>query len=238
MTISVVKLPLAKMTFSPDVPSAALGPNEYNAGKNVETDVRGIRSVAGDQEILSYVPGTPTFVTGGFRGDDYFWFVVATTEGKWWASSSTVWTDITPSVGDFTQYAQNTNITEAWNGNVLFVNDEWNPPMFWPDVPGNSTPPLTMYSNQQPVKIYDIQTTSLTERTITFTGTNFVSPPFQVGAQVIVSGVDPTAYNTTAPVTTCTTATVTYLDQTVGPYSSGGYVSPEYVWNYTPEWSS
>ena len=238
MTISVVKLPLAKMTFSPDVPSAALGPNEYNAGKNIETDVRGIRSVAGDQEILSYVPGTPTFVTGGFRGDDYFWFVVATTEGKWWASSSTVWTDITPSVGDFTQYAQNTNITEAWNGNVLFVNDEWNPPMFWPDVPGNSTPPLTMYSNQQPVKIYDIQTTSLTERTITFTGTNFVSPPFQVGAQVIVSGVDPTAYNTTAPVTTCTTATVTYLDQTVGPYSSGGYVSPEYVWNYTPEWSS
>ena len=57
MTISVVKLPLAKMTFSPDVPSAALGPNEYNSGKNVETDVRGIRSVAGDQEILEYKIG-------------------------------------------------------------------------------------------------------------------------------------------------------------------------------------
>lgn len=43
------KIPFQKMTFSPDVPSSALGPNEYNAGLNVETDVRGIRSVAGDE---------------------------------------------------------------------------------------------------------------------------------------------------------------------------------------------
>ena len=39
-------IPFSKMTFSPDVPSAALGPNEYNDGLNVETDVRGIRSMA------------------------------------------------------------------------------------------------------------------------------------------------------------------------------------------------
>ena len=59
-----IRIPLAKMTFSPDVPSAALGPNEYNSGTNVETDVRGIRSMAGDQEILNTVPGTPTFKIG------------------------------------------------------------------------------------------------------------------------------------------------------------------------------
>ena len=31
------KVPFQKMTFSPDVPSAALGANEYNIGANVET---------------------------------------------------------------------------------------------------------------------------------------------------------------------------------------------------------
>ena len=55
-----VRIPFNKMTFSPDVPSTALGPNEYNLGKNVEADVRGIRSVSGDEEILPAVTGTPT----------------------------------------------------------------------------------------------------------------------------------------------------------------------------------
>ena len=54
------KIPFQKMTFSPDVPSSALGSNEYNAGVNVEADVRGIRSSAGDEIILPYPPGTPT----------------------------------------------------------------------------------------------------------------------------------------------------------------------------------
>ena len=239
MTIQTVKVPLAKMTFSPDVPAAALGPNEYNDGKNVETDVRGIRSVAGDEEILSYIPGTPTFVTGGYRGDTKFWFIVATTQGKWWANNGVgAWLDITPNIGDFTGYNQATNITEAWNGNVLFVNDEHNPPMFWPDVTG--TPgPLIMYSNVQPVSIYNIQpavVNTVTQRTVTFTGTNFTSTIFQTGANVIISGVTPPAYNGTFKVTTSTTATVTYLDQTVGPYSSGGTASQEYTWNYNPNW--
>lgn len=242
MTISVVKLPLAKMTFSPDVPSSALGPNEYNAGKNVETDVRGIRSVAGDQEILTTVPGTPTFVTGGFRGDNKFWFVVATVEGKWWASNGVVsWIDITPSIGDFTNYAQNTNITESWNGNTLFVNDEWNPPMFWPDVETSSPGSLIMYSNIQPITITNIQPDAInttTQRVATFsTATVFATPPFQTGANVIISGVDPRYYNGTFVVTTCTTSTVTYTDNTVGPYSSGGTASQEYTWNYNPNWA-
>ena len=60
-----VRVPFQKMTFSPDVPSTALGPNEYNSGENIETDVRGIRSVAGDETVLPSVPGTPTFVSGG-----------------------------------------------------------------------------------------------------------------------------------------------------------------------------
>ena len=62
-----VRVPFAKMTFSPDVPTTALGANEYNDGLNVETDVRGIRSVAGDEILLPNVPGTPTFVSGNYR---------------------------------------------------------------------------------------------------------------------------------------------------------------------------
>ena len=51
-----VRIPFAKMTFTPDVPSTALQPNEYNDGLNVETDVRGIRSMSGDKEILDALP--------------------------------------------------------------------------------------------------------------------------------------------------------------------------------------
>ena len=124
-----IRIPLAKMSYTPDVPSTALGPNEYNIGLNVETDVRGIRSTAGDQEFFSAITGTPTFITGGFRADTYFWFIVATDEGKWWATHTGTWQDITPSGGDFSHYAQNTNITESWNGTVPFFNDTFNPPM-------------------------------------------------------------------------------------------------------------
>ena len=82
-----VRIPFAKMTFSPDVPSTALGPMEYNDGQNVETDVRGIRSMAGDEEILTFIPGTPTYVSAGFRRNGEFWFIAATVEGYWWASN-------------------------------------------------------------------------------------------------------------------------------------------------------
>ena len=128
-----VRVPFAKMTFAPDVPSTALGPNEYNVGQNVETDVRGIRSVSGDQEILGLAtPGTPVYVSSGFRQDGQFWTIVATDDGKWHAARNYFWYDITP-VTPTGVYTQGQNITEAWSGTIPFYNDEQNPPMFWPE---------------------------------------------------------------------------------------------------------
>ena len=137
-TCALPIFPFAKMTFAPDVPSTALTPNEYNSGENVETDVRGIRSMAGDEEILTSVPGTPTYLSSGYRQNGEFWFIVATVEGIWWATNGTDvdWYDITPGGVPFTGYAQSTNITEAWNGTIPFFNDSLNPPMFLPDTAG------------------------------------------------------------------------------------------------------
>jgi len=150
-----VRIPFSKMTFSPDVPSTALGPNEYNDGANIETDIRGIRSVAGDQAILpNGVPGIPTFISSGYRQpvageDNNYYFIVATVEGYWYASngSDAGWVDITPPSGPFLGYTQATNITEAWNGTIPFFNDGINPPMFWPEVDGDAFPQMLMYSN-------------------------------------------------------------------------------------------
>jgi len=178
-----VRIPFAKMSFTPDVPSTALGPNEYNIGLNVETDVRGIRSVAGDQEFLSNITGTPTFITGGFRADTEFWFIVATTEGKWWATYNGTWQDITPAGGDFTGYAQNTNITESWNGTVPFFNDSINAPMVWLD--GDST--LTLYSNVLPADIADIAYYSPTEQQITIDNT-FTATGCSIAATTLTIG--------------------------------------------------
>jgi len=100
-----VRIPFAKMSFTPDVPSTALGPNEYNSGLNVETDLRGIRSVAGDTEFLDTIPGTPTYVSAGFRQpqpgkDNSYNFIAATTEGYWYATNGlSAWQDITPGAG-------------------------------------------------------------------------------------------------------------------------------------------
>jgi hypothetical protein len=135
-----VRIPLSNMSFTPDIPSTALGPNEYNDGENIETDVRGIRSVSGDAAILpDGVPGTPTFISSGFRQPQAgiandFYFIVATVEGYWWATNgdaslTTCWVDITPPGGPFA-YDQAQNITEAWSGTVPIFNDAENPPMF------------------------------------------------------------------------------------------------------------
>jgi hypothetical protein len=238
-----VRIPFAKMSFTPDVPSTALGPNEYNSGENVETDVRGIRSMAGDQAILTPVPGpgSPTFVTGSFRQGNEFWFVVATTAtpgypGKFWASNGiTDWYDITPTDAGFdsTAYAQNTNITEAWNGTVLFLNDEHNPPFFWPDQPGAV---LVSYSNQIPLDINDIQPVTANTRIISFD--TVATQPFAVGSYVQVVNVVPRYYNGTWLVTACTVDDVTIQCSVVDAYGSGGAVSPAYTWNYNANWSS
>lgn len=245
-----VRIPFAKMTFTPDVPSTALQPNEYNDGQNVETDVRGIRSMAGDQEILDSLPagsGAPTFITGGFRNDGYFWFVVATQAddvdpvtypGQYlaWNPTNQVWEDITPTDLNFNSegYNQATNITEAWNGNVLFLNDEQNPPMFWPAEPGAV---LVSYSNQVPLDINNITTPTLTTKLVEFSEVQSQAP-FAVGSYVLITEVLPRYYNGTWLVTACTTTDVTIACEVTDAYSSGGVVAPAYTWNYNPAWAS
>jgi hypothetical protein len=135
MALQPVKTPFSKMSFTPDVPSSALGPNEYNNGRNVETDTRGILSVAGDTNILSGVPGTVIYVTAGFWKDGLYWFVVCTLAGKWYALTSTSITEVTPdSVASpnyiSNQYNSTTIFTDSWNGDILFINDSINPPMY------------------------------------------------------------------------------------------------------------
>jgi len=193
-----VRIPFTKMTFSPDVPSSALGPNEYNAGLNVETDVRGIRSVAGDETILPDVPGTPTFVTGGFRPpqegkDNDFYFIVATDEGYWYASNGLgAWQDITPGAGPFTTYNQATNITEAWNGTIPFFNDEANPPMFWPAFEGVSLATTGASSSAGVSTItFPTYTSSITGASIVGTAGQFNytgNQPLKLNQKVYVSG--------------------------------------------------
>ena len=206
------KIPFQKMTYSPDVPSSALGPNEYNAGLNVETDVRGIRSVAGDEIILTSAPGTPTFVSGGYRRpqqgkDNDFYFVVANTEGSWYASNgSGSWSDITPAEGPFTTYTQATNITESWNGTVPFYNDESHPPMFWPEYTGQSfetltasstagTSTLTFAPQADEVKGVTITRTD-TGGTGVFTYTS--GETLKTGQKVTVSGTNTNIYSSDA----------------------------------------
>ena len=231
-------IPLTKMTFSPDVPSGALGADEYNAGENVETDVRGIRSVLGEQNILTSVPGVPTFVTGGFRQTDEFWFVVANDEGNWFATKDgTGWTDITPANPNYVTtrwdrtYGQSMNITESWNGTVAIFNDTINPPMFWPDTAGAR---LVMYSNEYPRDITNIAYVDPTTQQITVSQP-YAAPPFAAGEQIVISGVN-NFYDGTFTVVSSTTTTINYTAIPGGAYTSGGTVAAAYTWNYDPNW--
>jgi len=146
MAVNPIKTPFTNMTFTPDVPSSALGATEYNAGYNVETDVRSIKSVLGDQYILSQIPGNIIFVTSGFGYQDVFWFIVATEQGQWYAIDNAGIVNCTPAYGNFSGYNANTVITTSWNGQVVFINDQLNPPMyFFPGAPG--------WNNQ--IRLYD-----------------------------------------------------------------------------------
>jgi hypothetical protein len=232
-SLEEARIPFQKMTFSPDVPSTALGPMEYNAGRNVETDVRGIRSVSGDEEILTTIPGTPTYVSAGFRQNGEFWFIAATVEGYWWATNGdTDWYNITPGGGPFTGYTQSTNITEAWNGNVPFFNDSLNPPMFLPDEPGAT---LVLYSNTLPSEIGNIAYQSPTTQRLTFV--TAVTTPYAAGEQIVISDVN-NFFNGVFTVTAGTTTYVDYLAVPGGGYPGGGSVAPKYSWNYNPNWKS
>jgi hypothetical protein len=148
MAVNPIKTPFTNMSFTPDVPSSSLSANEYNQGRNIETNVRGINSVAGDEYILSQIPGHIIFVTSGFRGD-IFWFIVATSEGNWYAIDEAGYTNI--SVGaigyNSSGYGPDTVITASWNGEVLFINDELNPPMYLLPPPATNYNTLRLYDN-------------------------------------------------------------------------------------------
>ena len=131
-----LRTPFSNMSFTPDVPSNALGPGEYNAGKNVEADVRGICKIAGEEQILSTIPGNVIYIDGGFRSESQWVYIAATVEGKWYMITSSGITNITPGVGadpnaHLTGYTNDINITSSWVGQVFFLNDTINPPMYF-----------------------------------------------------------------------------------------------------------
>jgi hypothetical protein len=140
-TYKEFKVPLSNMSFTPDVPSQALAPLEYNSGRNVETNVRGIQTVLGDELILSSVPAgeQPIFVTAGYRSNQVYWYIVATrnssNHGRWYGITESGITNITPGVGGnpsayIAGYVENISITDSWNGTYLFINDSVQAPMY------------------------------------------------------------------------------------------------------------
>jgi hypothetical protein len=122
------------------VPSNALGPNEYNSGKNVEADVRCIKKIFGEIQIGSTITDMPIFMEGGFRSETNWVYIVATrnssSQGKWWMITATGISNITPGVGGnpsayISGYTEDINITTSWVGNVFFINDAIQNPMYF-----------------------------------------------------------------------------------------------------------
>lgn len=135
-----LRSPFSKMSFTPDVPSNVLGPMEYNSGKNIESDVRGIKKIFGEEEILTAVPAGPIFMEGGFRSETNWVYIIATRDssshGKWYMVTTSGVSNITPGVGAdpaayLSGYTANINITTSWVGNVFFINDTLNNPMYF-----------------------------------------------------------------------------------------------------------
>lgn len=124
------------MSFTPDVPSNALAPNEYNSGLNVEADVRGIKKVDGENDILSSIPGNVFFLDSGFRDQTTFVYIAATVEGNWYMITTSGVTNITPGYATnpaitLSGYTNDLNITTSWVGSVFFINDTINNPMYF-----------------------------------------------------------------------------------------------------------
>lgn len=199
-----LRVPFQKMSFSPDVPSAALGPNEYNEGLNVETDVRGLRSISGDVSILQTVPSKATFVTGGYRqpgtgfDSNNFYFIVACEDGHWYVNNGTGWQDVTP-IGLSTTYTQDQNITEAWSGTVPIFNDDGTAPIFWPE------------SSRSRISL---RVTNLTFHALNTARVYFdtqATPPYQPGDYVVLYNMEPASLNGRYYVSACNTtyATIT-----------------------------
>lgn len=176
MAVNPLKVPFTNMSFTPDIPSSALGANEYNSGQNVETDVRGINKIAGDQYILSQVPGSVIYVTAGFWRNDLYYFIVATAEGRWYALTGSTITNITPGYdagsnpnAALSGYTAGLAITAAWNGDYLFINDTLNPPMYL--LPQYQTIRFydTTYGDQTPnVYVWNYETSTYSDITAGF----------------------------------------------------------------------
>jgi hypothetical protein len=234
--IKEAKTPLSKMTWHPDVPSSAMGPEEYNStlSRNVETDVRGIRSVLGDEPILDTITGTPIYVTGGYRLDDSWWYVVGTAEGVWWASDDgAAWTDITPIYTPLVGYSEDMNITEAWNGTTLIINDGVNPPMIWT---GAETR-FQAYSNTPPQQILSItgDGTTVVYEFATWTGLGL---PFPVGEFVRIRNCVPDTYNGVYEIIDATDNTITVSNTETTSPDELGTIRPYWGWNYNPDFTS
>lgn len=135
-----LRTPFTSMSFTPDIPSNALGPNEYNSGKNIEADVRSIKKIFGEAQIASTITDMPIFMEGGFRSETSWVYIVATrnssSQGKWWMITATGISNITPGVGAnpsvyLPGYTEDINITFSWVGNVFFINDAISNPMYF-----------------------------------------------------------------------------------------------------------
>ena len=130
-----LRVSFAAVSWTPDVPSNALGVNEFNSGLNVESDVRGIKKVGGELSILNQIPGHVVFHDGGFRTPTNWVFIVATREGKWFILDATTIKNITPGVGaninaSLPGYSDSVNIVSSWVGQVFFINDSLGAPMY------------------------------------------------------------------------------------------------------------
>ena len=241
-----VRIPFTKMTFHPDVPSAALGPNEYSNDNcaNVETDVRGIRSVCGEQEILQQIPGTPIYLSGGYRDDDDWYYVVGTSAGQYWSiKGNAAPVNITPGAGTnaniaLSGYSANVNITDGWNGTTLFVNDGVNAPMFWSGT-ANTMVIYSQYGNEY--KFIDEISGNGTVATATyftsFTSTDDQFTPGQLVNITNTGNVTANAYIGNAiPVTFGNADIFTFATSSsnVATALPDCRVYPTYEWNYTP----
>lgn len=157
MSYTRLRVPFQGMSFTPDVPSNALAPNEYNNGRNIEADVRGLKKVAGEQKILSTIPGNPIFIDGGFQSEANWVYVVATREGKWYKVNSAGISNITPGVGAnpnvALSYTDDTNITSSWVGTAFIFNA--NTPATPTNPNPTNYPPMYLLPNATEIRVYD-----------------------------------------------------------------------------------
>ena len=181
---SRLRVPFTQMSFAPDIPSNALGPTEYNSGKNIEADVRSIKKIFGEIPIASTITDMPIFMEGGFRSETSWVYIVATrnssSQGKWWMITATGISNITPGVGAnpsvyLPGYTEDINITFSWVGNVFFMNDSISNPMYF--LPTSNEITVTPNASWN----YDVGVTSTTASFVR----NFCSP--NVG-NILISG--------------------------------------------------